>query len=274
MRANLVRRLQWLGAVAIMLAALAGASTGGYYGWHALRHAQRTCVNHIEVSGARRAGQKELLAYANVKLGDSILDVNLDDMALRLRRHPWVREAIVGRHWPDRVTIQVIENEPAVLVALSEVYVADGQGRLFKRLAPGDKLSLPVITGLDREEAARKRDATAAKVRQALSLLAAFASASPVLGNLSELHWDADLGWSVVTDAGPGPCEGGTRLVLGFEPEQRLSAAAHAAARARSRGMCPAMIWADGTERPGQIPIRLTTAAAKLGGQTLAALSR
>jgi cell division septal protein FtsQ len=269
-----LKKTQWLAAVTITLGAIVGAFGGGYYGWRALRHAQRMSLKHIDVSGNSRARSDELIAYTNVKLGDSILDVDLDEIALRLRHHPWVFDAVVGRSFPDRLTIQVVENKPAILVALGEVYLADAEGRLFKLLTPSDRLDLPVITGLDRDETGRRPEATAERVRQGLKLWAAMGEKASCLGELSELHWDNHLGWSAVLSHDSSAKDPGLRVILGLTPERRLAAAAAALALVKSRGLAPSVLWADSAERPGQIPMKLTNAPSAHGSATFVATAR
>jgi len=152
--------------------------------------------------------------------------------------------------------------------------LADGEGRLFKRLGPWDGTILPVMTGLDRDEAGRNSEMVAERIRQGLRLLAAMERQARGLGNVSELHWDSDLGWSVIVDGDAPTLEASTRLVLGREPELRLAVLARAVGLVKSQGLSPATVWSDGSERPGQIAMKMNPAPSTHDGQTFVATAR
>ena len=48
------------------------------------------------------------------------------------------------------------EHEPRVIVALRELYLANADGELFKRLSSSDATVLPIVTGIRRADAAQQ----------------------------------------------------------------------------------------------------------------------
>ncbi len=237
----------WMAAVAT----LAGVVLGGRYGWELLAKSGTFAVRNIEVSGTVRALEPDILAYAGVKLGDAMLALDLDDIAMSLRRHPWIDSATVKRRLPDKVTIEVVEHDPMIIVALGseaagggvvDLYVANKRGELVKRQSSDDKLDVPVLTGLSREIAGRDVDGVHARVREATDVAHLVQSRVSALGRVDELHWDDALGWSVVTRV-----TGAHAMTthLGRDPEQALGVAATALARLSALGAAPRVIWAD-----------------------------
>ncbi len=236
----------WMAAVAT----LAGVVLGGRYGWEALAKSGTFAVRNIEVSGAVRALEPDIVAYAGVKLGDPMLALDLDDIAMSLRRHPWVDSATVKRRLPDKVTIEVVEHDPIIVVALGseagtgvvDLYVANRRGELVKRQSADDKLDVPVLTGLSRESAARDAEGVHARVRDATEVAQLVQSRVSALGRVDELHWDEALGWSVVTRV-----TGAHAMTthLGREPRQALDVAAASLARLAQLGAAPRVLWAD-----------------------------
>jgi cell division septal protein FtsQ len=236
----------WMAAVAT----LAGVVLGGRYGWEALATSGTFAVRNIEVTGTVRALEPDIVAYAGVKLGDAMLALDLDDIAMSLRRHPWVDSATVKRRLPDKVTIEITEHDPIVVVALGseagtgvvDLYVANRRGELVKRQSSDDKLDVPVLTGLSRESAARDAEAVHARVREATEVAHLVQSRVNALGRVDELHWDDALGWSVVTRV-----TGAHAMTthLGREPRQALDVAATALARLTQLGAAPRVLWAD-----------------------------
>jgi cell division protein FtsQ len=237
----------------LAVAAFVGAGLGTHFGWQALCNSSRLRIRGIDVQGNVRVRPQDLHAYAGIELGDSILRADLDAAALSLRRHPWVRSARVHRSLPDRVTIELEEHTARLLVSIGEVYLANEEGVLFKRLAAGDGLGLPVVTGLEGDEGDEVA-AAAEQVRDAISLADAVEAQAAVFGRLEELRWDADLGWSVVTR--PEPSSGPLRLHLGREPVQRVRLAVEALRRLDTIGTEPAVVWADGMKNPGRVHVR------------------
>lgn len=235
--------LPWLFGVM----ALAGAGIGIHFGWQAVRDSGRLRVQSVEVLGSARTQWAELEAYTGIHVGDAILALDLDAAALGLRRHPWIVAATVRRRLPDHVTLEVTEHVPQILVSLGEVYVANVQGQLFKQVAASDGVALPVLTGLDRARTAAEPERTAALIRDAIALGAAAAEVETALGRLDELHWDTDLGWSVIT---LHPSRGRLLVHLGFDPVPRLDTAVAALQRLATLGRVAAVIWADGPLTP------------------------
>jgi cell division protein FtsQ len=249
-----VRRL--LSAL-LAVAAFIGAGVGAHFGWQALCESSRLQIRGIDVVGNVRARPPELSAYAGLGLGDSILRADLDAAALSLRRHPWVSEARVYRRLPDRVTMELSEHSARLLVSMGDIYVANAEGHLFKRLAAGDQLVLPVVTGIEADEN-DEAAAVAQQVRDAIHLADGLEADGAILGHLEELHWDTDLGWSVVTR--PERSRHPIRFHLGRQPEERIAMAARALRRLAKLRIEPAVIWADGNKRPGRVHVQLRAA--------------
>jgi len=254
LRGDVGRRI--VGALSWVFGALAlvGAATGLYFGWNALRDTGRLQVQSIEVRGAQRANWNELRAYTGIAVGDPILDVDLDGAALGLRRHPWIESATVRRRLPDKITLDLVEHQPAILVSVGEVYIANPEGEIFKRLDAQDGIATPMITGLRREDTANHPVETAAVIRDGIALAAA-AGAPDVegrLGRLEELHWDRDLGWSIVCSVGRRPPR---TIHLGRDPVPRLDIALAAVRRLDALHRVPRVIWADGTKHPRRVQV-------------------
>lgn len=238
----------------LVMAAAAGAVWGGVHGWRRLVADPRLAVRQVEVLGTQRTQVAEVVAYADAPLGSPMLGLDIDAVALRVRQHPWIRRASVRRRFPERVTIEVQEHIPTLLVSLGELYLADEDGQLFKSFTAGDGLVLPVVTGLDRDEAARRLDITTERVREAIGLAAAVDNYPAELGALDELHWDDDLGWSVMVQ---GTGLASVRIHLGRQPLGRLPMAMATLRVCADRHQSPAVVWADAVKNPDRVIVQL-----------------
>lgn len=245
-------------SVVLAVAAFGGAAIGVHYGWQVLCASSRLRVTGLDLSGNVRVRPADLQAYTGIEIGDSILTANLDAASISLRQHPWIKSATVSRRLPDRVAIDVQEYTAEIIVSVGDLYLANAAGKMFKRLAPMDGLVLPVVTGIDRAAAAKQTDEVAAQIRDAVALMHAVEKHGMALGRLDELHWDADLGWSVITR--PSLRGRPLRIHLGRDPASRLRLAEAAIDRLRQLSKEPEVIWADGMKNPGRVHVRVRDA--------------
>ncbi|MEE8410132.1 MAG: FtsQ-type POTRA domain-containing protein [Myxococcota bacterium] len=252
--------------MSLILAATAfgGAAIGVHYGWKALCASSRLRVAGVDLRGNVRVNPADVHAFTGIEIGDSILTADLDAASISLRQHPWVKTATVSRRLPDRVVIDIEEYTAALIVAVGDLYLATVDGKMFKRLAPADGLVMPVVTGIDREAAAKQTDEVAELVRDAVALMHAVERDGTALGRLDELHWDKDLGWSIVTRLSLRARS--LRIHLGRQPETRIPLSVAALDRLRELAKEPEVIWADGIKNPGRVHVRLRSAPCKDSG--------
>lgn len=117
--------------------------------------------------------------------GTNILAVDVDAMRRQIEADPWVASATVQRELPDTLRVAVVEHEPAAVLHAGLFYLLSRDGVPFKRVEPGDRGTLPVITGVAREQLIAGAPSATATVRRALEVLAAYQEkARPRLGEI------------------------------------------------------------------------------------------
>ena len=171
------RRLWSIGA--ILTVCLIAAS---FYQWGGqLRAAARAAkafvldsdyfsVREIQVRGGGRVGGGELVAMAGLKQGMNIWKIDLAAIEKVFSKHPWVRRVLVRREFPHRVVIEVEERTPKAIVAMGQLYYIDSDGLVFTTVGDGDKLDLPMITGLRPEQLSVYDPALRRRLKEALRL--------------------------------------------------------------------------------------------------------
>jgi len=172
---------------------------------------QTPTIRSVEILGAEQASQVSLRHLADLQEGDSLL-VDLDAVVAQVGRHPWVDTVAVSRDLSGNVRIRVTEHEPVMLLAHDGLYRVSSKGEVFIR-ARSEDLDLPILTGLDSELIEAHANVGREVLDHAVALLAALDDGCEALDAdaLSEIHFDRDLGFSLVLRSG-------SRVRLGFSP--------------------------------------------------------
>ncbi len=111
---------------------------------------QNLPLKRIVVSGTVHADSAEVVRFAALE-SDSIglFSVERDVLADRVRRTPWVRDAVIRRRPSGTVSIRVEEREPTVLAVLPDGrpgYYLDAEGYAMP-LVPGAVYDVPLLRG-------------------------------------------------------------------------------------------------------------------------------
>lgn len=195
---NWVRRLgqyalHWL----MVLSLVALGITAVRYSWPALTWK----VGEVKILGCTNAMESELLELIQVDLRASLTDLDLKELSRRLARHPWVRQAQVKRDWARKaLVIEVQERVPQAMILLDGLYFVDRQGEIFKRVESGDRLDLPILTGLKAQEIRRGSPEAVDALHQALNFLDLLKQRKGFTPrDVSEVHLSRQKGLTVFT---------------------------------------------------------------------------
>lgn len=175
----------------LLALATAGVAGGGWYGWRWIHTSPRFVVADIAITGNVRVTRDQILARAAIAPTANIFSLSLAAVERAVGRDPWIASVHATRHLPGRVVIAVQERQAAAVVLIEHPYLADAEGRLFKRAAieQGETDGLIVVSGIDRATYNADPEAIATLVRDSLVVSAQYARdrARPPLG---ELHVD------------------------------------------------------------------------------------
>jgi cell division septal protein FtsQ len=130
-------------------------------------------VRELQVFGLHHVEKKDFIAYMGDPRGRSIVGYDMPEVSRRLAAHPWIKDAVVRRDFPDTVRVEVTERVPAA-VAETETgkYLIDTDGLALARVDSGweflPRVACPSARGLRLVDAK-----TACGFRHALELIAA-----------------------------------------------------------------------------------------------------
>jgi cell division protein FtsQ len=163
-------------------------------------------VKLVRVEQQVRVSEGDILDASDIKLGDSIFDLELHMIGRKIEEHPWIARAEVERSFPDQVVIRVVERQARAIIDLDYLYYVDRQGVAFKMLESGDELDYPVITGIDRQYLLDHPDQTQNSLDLALSLMDQLEQRKLFnLDDVSEIHFDQQEGLIIYTRIGGVP---------------------------------------------------------------------
>jgi cell division protein FtsQ len=133
----LIRLITWLapGLVLVML-------LGGGLFWFIRDHSAFHVVA-VRVYGAERVSQPELIQLAQIGRGISLLRINVERVRTRIMQHPWIRDALVRRVYPNELEVIVYERRPAAILESESGYLIDAEGYLLSHVTPAETASLP-----------------------------------------------------------------------------------------------------------------------------------
>ena len=246
------RRSLLVAAVAVTLAASAWA--GRWY----VTHARHFALGAVRVSPTAHVSAEALVARANVPLGINLFAIDRQEVARAVSQEPWVARAHVRRELPSTLMIDVVEREPACTVAFGALYLADGEGNVFKRATPEESAALPVVTGIAREDYVSQPERAREQLKQALRAIAGWrarpdGSVRPPLG---EVHTDRIAGVTVYTERGVGVRLG----VVDDTLAARLARYDAVSAALTEGGEEARLVYVDNRARPDRVTVKLASA--------------
>lgn len=107
-------------------------------------------VKDLIVEGRERADREEILKAIQVKKGDSILTLDLQEIQKKLLPLPWIRSVAVRRQLPDILYIKIAEHKPIALYQKNGKFsYITALGEHIDRPSKEVEKNLPVVTGED-----------------------------------------------------------------------------------------------------------------------------
>jgi cell division septal protein FtsQ len=191
------RLRRWTLVTAILLGALAVAAAGYQVDEYFASDSHFVLPGGLEdhpnlaVTGAVYAPQDRVAAVFARDFGRSVYLIPLAERRRALMSIDWIQDAAVERHWPNRVSVEIVERRPVAFAMLPrpsadgatfyEPALVDAEGVLLA-LPPRARFALPALYGVTRQiDAAGRRE----RVRQALGLME---EVKAYAGQISEIN--------------------------------------------------------------------------------------
>lgn len=124
-------------AFLVLLSALAGIA---YLGYHGIR------VREITITGNHHLKHEEIISLMGVKRDDPLFETSNSEYYRRLRKSPWVTDAMIRKELTGKMILKIRESVPAAILILEDIpYLVDKEGTVLEGLREGAVFLLPVI---------------------------------------------------------------------------------------------------------------------------------
>jgi hypothetical protein len=134
--------------------------------------------------------QESVLELAKVPVGRvSLFDYNMEPVESRLTRNPWVKGVVLGKQFPNTLSLRIVERIPVALLTESNgrVLYLEQDGSTFEDRAMVYPKDLPILTGFSAQNLATLKSLN--------SFIGTWFSSEKLPGlKLSSLSYDERLG--------------------------------------------------------------------------------
>ncbi len=201
----------------LILLAAASIVLGTMIAYQKLLQCPQLMVKKISVAGCGRYLPDQIISLAGITHETNLLAIDLKGVCRQLEQSPWIERAQVKRNFPDQLSISIRERKPVALINMDGIYLIDENGIIFKKadgeeMLGEDRQVLPILTGIDREEALGHRQGTAPLISQALAFMRIAEREGIPRSSISEIHLHPILGLTVYTTPGA------VQIEMGFKP--------------------------------------------------------
>ena len=228
----------WIGSLIMMI--IVGVSIVLLIGYLVALSTPLFKLEDVSFKGIKRVSQAQLLQKGGLENGVNLLALNLSEVKKNMESTPWVKNVFLHRELPNKLQVEVTEQQPIFLVLVQQdLYYLNDEGLLFKKSEIKDGVSIPLLTGLEKKDWTPTGQLKSSILQELISLQRVLSQGrDPFYPNkLSEIHYDPDCGFSLFT------IERGIRITLGKEeiPERikRLE-----------------RVWAELEKRPNQVLLK------------------
>ncbi len=104
-------------------------------------------LQSIEITGCTLTTQEDILEVTGLKKGIDLKTVMPETIKLKLEAYPYIKAAVVSKHFPDKLQIQIKERIPICFVNHGKLSLANSDGILLPLPNNYLRSDLPVISG-------------------------------------------------------------------------------------------------------------------------------
>lgn len=109
---------------------------------------QGYALSELQITGRNFTQTNQILSAINADYGTALLSLNVHDIQAKLNQLGWVKSATVTRHYPDALSIAIVEKRPMALLQTKAGHrLIDYDGEIIFSANASDFAHLPVVAG-------------------------------------------------------------------------------------------------------------------------------
>lgn len=144
-------RYALVGRVMVTLLGLGLTLLAGYGVVQAYHKVNAQKIETVQIEGTLQyVSGEDIKEAVNRFASASLVTIDLDMLKAELETQPWISQVNVRREWPDRLVIQVEEEQP--IARWNENQLLNQQGQIFSPENAMAELQLPRLTGPEHSE--------------------------------------------------------------------------------------------------------------------------
>ncbi len=185
--------------LAVVLISVVLVSVGGAMAYSWLGRSALFTVREIDMNPCVHVTRDEVWGILKGAPQGNIWRLSTRAIGMRLKEHPWVKDVSVRKAFPDTLVVRIAERKAVAMINSDALWYVDAGGTIFKRLSAYDPKNFPIITGFERRELASIEDVVVRQNLKRTIELLKVAESGPLGRNISEIHFDAQEGFTLVT---------------------------------------------------------------------------
>jgi cell division protein FtsQ len=167
------RPMIWITVSVLFLTVIAGLLSGGYV-QRSFAATGRSidngavaagfAITNVQISGEHRTAAADIRNALGIKPGQSMFAFDVEQAREDVRKLPWVQDAVIHKHFPNAISVSVIEKVPFALWLSDDqkLSVIDRSGAVIAETDGAEFQNLPHFMGDPPEGGAKLVDAIAA----------------------------------------------------------------------------------------------------------------
>lgn len=139
-------RYALVGRVLVAVLGLGLTALAGYGVVEAYHKVNARKIATVQIDGVLNyVSEKEIKDTVSRFVSASLVAIDLDVLKAELETQPWISQVAVRREWPDKLVIEVEEEQP--IARWNDSQLLNQQGQIFSPRNAVDRLQLPKLTG-------------------------------------------------------------------------------------------------------------------------------
>lgn len=136
---------RWGKYVAVLLAFIVSLGITGYF---LVEKTSFFSIKTVDVIGNEKLKKDRVLLYSGVAIGDSIMELNEDEILMNLKSEPYIESVNIEKKYPNRIVLKIVEKKDVLVVVGDKKVYIDREGTVLSISDSLKSYYVPPVEGL------------------------------------------------------------------------------------------------------------------------------